>query len=506
MKKLIEALRLKHEANLSNERIAAACGMSKGAVHKYLALAKAKNISWPLADDMDEGKLEALLFPAKSPPAEFEPPDCPQIHQELRRKGVTLQLLWSEYAAVHEHRAYRYSQYCEYYRRWKKQQKRSMRQLHRAGEKLFIDYSGATMEVINRATGEIRRAEIFVAVLGASNYTFAEATWSQTLPDWIGSHIRAFEFFGGVSQLLIPDNLRSAVTKADRYHPKINTTYAEMATHYGTAVLPARSYKPKDKAKAEFAVQLVQRWILAALRHQQFFSLLELNLAIRGLLVKLNERPFQGLGHSRKDLFIALDQPALKALAQSRYEYAQWRYVKPGIDYHVQIEKRYYSVPHQLVGIRLDARFTDTSVEIFHKGRRVAAHARFTDGRFSTLAEHMPEAHREHYNWSPQRFINWAKNGFGPSTVLVVEKQFAKRAHPEQGYRACLGLLHLGRSYEPCRVEAACERALANRSANPHSIASILKHSLDKNPLPKDEPEQQELPVHNNVRGSRYYR
>ena len=325
------------------------------------------------------------------------------MHQEIRRKGVTLQLLWSEYAAVHEHRAYRYSQYCEYYRRWKKQQKRSMRQLHRAGEKLFIDYSGATMEVVNRTTGEIRRAEIFVAVLGASNYTFAEATWNQTLPDWIGSHIRAFEFFGGVSQLLIPDNLRSAVTKADRYHPKINTTYAEMAAHYATAVLPARSYKPKDKAKAEFAVQLVQRWILAALRHQQFFSLLELNQAIRGLLVKLNERPFQGLERSRKDLFIALDQPVLKALPESRYEYAQWRYVKPGIDYHVQIEKRYYSVPHQLVGLRLDARFTDTSVEIFHKGRRVAAHARFNDGRFSTLAEHMPEAHREHYNWSPQR-------------------------------------------------------------------------------------------------------
>lgn len=505
MKKFIETLRLKHEAKLSNQRIAAACGLSKGAVHKYLALAKAKNITWPLPADMDEQKLEALIYPAKPPSGEFQLPDFQKMHLELRRKGVTLQLLWSEYAAAHEQRAYRYSQFCEHYRRWAKKQKRSMRQTHSAGEKLFIDYSGATMAVINRSTGEVQQAEIFVATLGASSYTFAEATWTQTLPDWIASHTRAFEFFGGVPELLIPDNLRSAVTKADRYHPKVNTTYADMAAHYATAVMPTRAYKPKDKAKVEFAVQLVQRWILAALRHQQFFSLIELNLAIKKLLVQLNERAFQGFDYSRKDLFVSLDSPALKPLPQARYEYAQWRYVKPGIDYHVQIDKRYYSVPHQLVGIRLDARITANTVEIFHKGKRISTHVRLSQERFATHSDHMPPAHQAQENWSVQRFINWANSGFGPSTVQVVEHLFSKRTHPEQAYRACLGLLHLGRSYDAIRVEAACHRALENQSPNYHSIASILKTSLDKTPLSTDEDDQQELPLHNNVRGSRYY-
>ena len=505
MKKLIEILRLKHEAQLSNQRIAAACGLSKGVVHKYLALAKAKGVLWPLPPDMDEQKLEALLYPPKLPSGQFVQPDFQIMHVELRRKGVTLQLLWSEYVALHEERAYRYSQYCVHYRRWTKKQKRSMRQTHRAGEKLFIDYSGATMPVINRSTGEVRQAEIFVATLGASSYTFAEATWTQTLPDWIASHTRAFAFFDGVPELLIPDNLKSAVTKADRYHPKINTTYAEMATHYATAVMPTRAYKPKDKAKVEFSVQLVQRWILAALRHLQFFSLVELNMAIKKLLVQLNERHFQGCDYSRKDLFVSLDQPALLPLPQAHYEYAQWRYVKPGIDYHVQIDKRYYSVPHQLVGVRLDARITDKAIEVFHKGKRVATHVRSHKERFSTHNNHMPEAHQAQSNWSMQRFINWASNDFGPSTVQVVEHQFSTRHHPEQAYRACLGLLHLGRSYEPDRVEAACQRALQNQSPNYHSIASILKRSLDKTPLPEDEDDQLELPLHDNVRGKRYY-
>ena len=505
MKKLIEILRLKHEAKLSNQRIAAACGISKGAVHKYLALTKARGLSWPLPPEIDEQKLEALLYPAKPPSERFVLPDCREMHVELRRKGVTLQLLWSEYAARYEERAYRYSQYCEHYRRWAKNQKRSMRQTHRAGEKLFIDYSGATMPVINRHTGEVRHAEIFVATLGASSYTYAEATWTQTLPDWIASHTRAFAFFGGVPELLIPDNLKSAVTKADRYHPKVNTTYAEMATHYATAVMPARAYKPKDKAKVEFSVQLVQRWILAALRHQQFFSLMELNLAIKNLLVRLNERHYQGCDYSRKDLFISLDKPALKPLPQSSYEYAQWRYVKPGIDYHVQVDKRYYSVPHQLVGVRLDARITAKVIEIFHKGKRVTTHVRSHKERFSTHNDHMPPAHQAQANWSMQRFINWANKDFGRSTVQVVEHLFSTRQHPEQAYRACLGLLHLGRSYEPVRVEAACERALQNQSPNYHSIASILKRSLDKTPLSTDEDDESELPLHDNVRGSRYY-
>ena len=394
MKQIIEVLRLKYEAKLSHEKIARACQLSKGAVSKYVSLAKAKGVTWPLPEDVDEVALEALLFPAKEKPQRFVRPDCFQIHQELKRKGVTLQLLWAEYVARHGERAYRYSRFCDIYREWRARQKRSMRQPHRAGEKAFIDYAGPTVPIVDRHTGEVREAQVFVGVLGASSYTYAEATWTQSLPDWIGSHQRMLKYFGGVPELLVPDNLKAAVTRASRYAPQINATYAEMATHYGTAVLPARPYKPKDKAKAEVAVQVVERWILARLRHRTFFSLAELNAAIAELLVELNERPFQGRTESRRDLFEALDRPALKALPQDDYEYAEWRKAKPGIDYHVEVDKRFYSVPHALVGQVLELRITATTVEVMHKGKRVASHARHSQGRFSTQTSHMPKSHR----------------------------------------------------------------------------------------------------------------
>lgn len=504
MRKIIEVLRLKHEAKLSHEKIAAACGLSKGAVSKYVSLAQAKGVSWPLPDGVDEAHLERLLFPAPQAPERFAEPDYFQIHQDLKRKEVTLYLLWGEYVAIHEARAYRYSQFCHRYRQWRARQRRSMRQTHRAGEKLFIDYCGPTVPVVDRSSGEIHPAQVFVAVLGASSYTYAEATWSQTLPDWIASHQRAFQFFGGVPALVVPDNLRSAVTKADRYSPRINATYAEMATHYRTAVLPARPYKPKDKAKAEVAVQVVERWILARLRHHTFFSLAELNAAIRELLPALNERPFQGRTESRRDLFEALDRPALMPLPESAYEYAEWRKVKPGIDYHVEVEKRFYSVPHALVGQALEVRITAATVEVLHKGRRVATHPRHGTGRFSTLTEHMPKSHRAHREWSPGRFMNWAKQ-IGPCTLQVIQQQLQDRPHPEHGYRACLGLLNLGRRYEPRRLERACERALHLHSANYQSIASILKQGLDHQRLEHEEPAQGELPLHANVRGAGYY-
>ena len=300
MRQIIEVLRLKYEAGLSHERIARACGLSKGVVGKYVNLAQAHDVTWPLPEDVDEVGLEALLFPAKTPPARFTEPDYFQVHQELKTKGVTLQLLWAEYVERHSDKAYRYSQFCHHYRLWRGRQRRSMRQVHRAGEKIFIDYCGPTVPVVDRSTGEMRKAQVFVAVLGASSYTFAEATWSQSLPDWIASHQRMLAFYGGVAELLVPDNLKAAVTKADRYTPKINETYAELAAHYQTAVLPARPYKPKDKAKAEAAVLLVERWILARLRHRMFFSLAELNSAIAQLLPALNQRPFQGRSESRQ--------------------------------------------------------------------------------------------------------------------------------------------------------------------------------------------------------------
>ncbi|WP_419594206.1 IS21 family transposase, partial [Thiolapillus sp.] len=373
------------------------------------------------------------------------------------------------------------------------------------GEKAFIDYCGPTVEVIDRHSGEIRHAQVFVGVLGASSYTFAEATWTQSLPDWIGSHQRMLRFFGGVPELLVPDNLKAAVTQACRYAPKINTTYTELATHYGTAVLPARPYKPKDKAKAEVAVQVVERWILARLRHRTFFSLAELNAAIAELLPQLNQRPFQGRRESRResrqDLYETLDRPALKPLPQDDYEYAEWRHAKPGIDYHVAVDKRFYSVPHALVGKPLELRITAATVEVMHKGKRVASHPRHGSGRFSTLTAHMPKSHRAHREWSPGRFLNWAAD-IGPCTAQVVKQQLENRPHPEHGYRACLGLLNLAKRYDRTRLEAACERTLMIRSARYHSIASILKQGLDQLPPGEEVDTQEELPLHGNVRGA----
>ena len=504
MKKIIEVLRLKHEANLSHEKIARACQLSKGVVSKYLSLAQAKGLGWPLPEDTDEAALEALLFPAKAKPDRFVEPDYFQVHQELKRKGVTLQLLWAEYVARHGEWAYRYSRFCGRYREWRARQKRSLRQQHRAGEKAFIDYCGPTVPIVDRHTGEIRDAQVFVGVLGASSYTYAEATHTQSLPDWIASHQRMLRFFGGVPELLVPDNLKAAVTRACRYAPKINATYTELAAHYGTAVLPARPYKPRDKAKAEVAVQVVERWILARLRHRTFFSLAELNAAIAELLPALNERPFQGRTESRKDLFEALDRPALKPLPQDDYAYAEWRKAKPGIDYHIEVDKRFYSVPHALVGQVLELRITATTVEVMHKGKRVAVHPRHGRERFSTLTEHMPKSHQAHRDWSPGRFLNWAAD-IGPCTAQVVKQQLEDRPHPEHGYRACLGLLNLGRRYDRQRLEKACERALAIRSASYQSVASILKQGLDRLPPEDDAAAQEELPLHGNVRGAGYY-
>ena len=505
MRKLIDILRLKHEAKLSHAQIAAAVGLSKGAVGKYVNLTKALGITWPLPTGMGESELEAKLFRGgPKPSSRFAEPDFPTLHQELKRKGVTLQLLWAEYVQAHGECAYRYSQFCERYRRWRARQKRSMRQIHRAGEKLFIDYCGPTVPIVNRSTGECQPAQVFVAVLGASNYTYAEATWTQTLPDWIASHQRAFRFFGGVTALLVPDNLLSGVSKACRYDPEPNATYQELARHFHTAILPARPRKAKDKAKVEVGVQVVERWILARLRHHTFFSLAALNEAICGLLEELNQRPFQKLPGTRRSAFESLDQPALKPLPAGPYEYAEWKRVKPGIDYHVEVDRRYYSVPHRWVGHRLEVRATAAVIEVFHKGARIASHPRTYTERFITLPEHMPSAHRQHREWSPGRFLNWAHK-IGPATLTVVKYQLENLPHPEHGYRRCLGLLNHARRYSPARLEAACARALAIHSPSYRSISSILKQGLDRQPLPEAEPTQVELPLHVNVRGPGYY-
>lgn len=505
MRKIKEVLRLTWACKQSQRQVARQCSLSRPCVRNYLRRADEAGLSWPLSADLDDGQLERLLFPAVPRPAAVERavPDWPAVFTDMKQKNVTKFLLWQEYRSLHPN-GYNYSWYCDHYRRWLGKRDLSMRQNHRAGEKLFIDYAGHTMPVINRHTGEITETQIFVAVMGASNYTFAEATASQSLPDWIGSHRRAFEFFGGVTELLVPDNLKSGVKTPHRYEPDMNPTYNDMAQHYGVAVIPARVRRPKDKAKAEVGVQIVERWILAALRHHTFFSLHQLNRRIAELLVHLNNRPFRKLPGSRRSQFDALDRPALQPLPANPYIYADWKKVRVNIDYHVEVDKHYYSVPYSLVKQELDVRFTVNTVECFHRNQRVASHARsYRIGHHTTLRGHMPESHRQYGDWSPERLVRWARQ-YGSCTAEVVTCILQARRHPEQGYRSCLGILRLEKTYGQDRLEAACQRALLLGTLRYKSVESILKHGLDQQPsTPEVEPP---LPDdHDNIRGPSYY-
>lgn len=504
MRKIHEVLRLAFESKLSTRAIARCVNASPATVGDYVRRAKKAGLSWPLPAELDDTALQQRLFPPAKPKGSRRLlPDWAEVHRELKRKGVTLALLWEEYKAVHP-QGLQYSWFCEQYRRWQGQLNVVMRQDHRAGEKLFVDYAGQTVAVVDRNTGEIREAQIFVAVLGASNSTYAEATWTQGLPDWIGAHVRAFRFLGGVSELVVPDNLRSGVSKAHRYEPDINPTYQDMASHYGVGVLPARVRRARDKAKVEVSVQVVERWILACLRNRTFFSLSELNEAIRKLLDQLNERPFKKLAGSRRQLFEALDRPALKPLPVTPYIYAEWKKVRVHIDYHVEVEDHYYSVPYQLIKRPLEVRFTANTVECFYQGQRVASHRRsYQKGHHTTRVEHMPKSHRQYRDWSPERFVRWAEKA-GPATAKLITTVLASRRHPQQAYRSCLGILRLGKSYGDDRLEAACRRALTLGAHSFKSIESILMHALDNKPAP--EPCELALPTdHDNIRGPSYY-
>jgi transposase len=507
MRKIKEILRLKHEVGLSVRQIAKSCSVGKSTVYEYLSRASAAGLSWPLDDSMDEARLERLLFaPDLQVPSSKRPlPIWADIHKELRsKKKVTLTLLWEEYKASHPADGYQYSQFCERYSKWKGALDVCMRHEHRAGEKMFIDYCGQTVPVVNPGTGEIREAEIFVAVLGASNYTFAEATWSQSLPDWIASHQRAFAYFNGVTELLVPDNIKSGVTKACRYEPDLNPTYQDMASHYGTAVIPARVRKARDKAKVEVGVQVVERWILAALRNRTFFSLSELNGAIEELLVRLNAKQFKKLPGSRRSQYETLDRPVLKPLPSSRYEYAEWKNAKAGIDYHIEVDRHYYSVPYQLAQKKFDVRITASIIEVFHRGKRVASHCRsYLRGKHTTVPGHMPRSHREYLKWTPERLLSWASKT-GPSAEKLAGIIMRSRPHPQQGFRSILGILRLTKTYDDKRVDAACSRALAIGSYSYKSVASILKNNLDHKPLQGKVPEHKPID-HPNIRGSRYY-
>jgi transposase len=506
MRKVKEVLRLKWGCGLSHRQIAKSCGIARPTVAEYIRRAEDTGLSWPLPEELDEAALERLLFPLpQSMSKEVRPaPDWSEVHRQLKRKGVTLALLWQEYKAATPE-GYQYSAFCEHYRAWEGTLDLVMRQTHRAGEKLFVDYAGQTVPVVDRASGEIRAAQIFVAVLGASNYTYAEGTWTQALPDWIGAHVRALSYFGAAPECLVPDNLKSGVSAAHRYEPELNPTYAEMAAHYSLAVLPARAAKPRDKAKVEVGVQIVERWILARLRHHTFFSLPELNAAMRALLEDLNRRPFKRLPGSRLSLFEQLDRPVMRPLPPEPYVFAEWKKARVHIDYHMQVDGHYYSVPYQLVKQALDVRLSANTVEVFHQGRRVASHPRsHQKGRHTTTAEHMPQAHQAYAQWTPQRLIHWAEQT-GPATAQVVATLLASRPHAQQGFRSCLGIMRLGKTYGDDRLEAACRRALAIQATSYKSIESILKHRLDQAPLPTPAPAAPPTLPHPNVRGADYF-
>ncbi len=506
MRKIKEILRLKWHHGHSDNRIALSCKIARSTVREYVSRAQRAGLSWPLDSALDDAALEALLFPIKpsAPCSQRSMPSMEYLLRELRRKGVTLQLLWHEYKEANPD-GYQYSQFCHLYRQWQKKVDVTLRQEHRAGEKLFVDYAGQTVPIIDPVTGEINQAEIFIATLGASSYTFAEASPSQDLPSWTRSHVHAFEFFGGVPEILVPDNLKTGVTHPCRYEPDINPTYQDLAEHYATTVIPARIRRPRDKAKVESAVFIAERWILAALRNHTFFSLAELNRAIAGELEKLNNRKFQKLNTTRKELFESLDSPALKPLPPRAYEYAKWKKARVNIDYHIEIDRHYYSVPYQLAREQVDVRITSSTVEILFKNRRVASHPRsYRKGGFSALNEHMPKSHQRHLEWTPSRIIHWAgKNG--PNTQKIVTLIMENRPHPEQGFRSCLGIMRLANHYSSQRLEKACARALTIKAFAYKSVKSILKNGLDQQPLLFDQPDPQSALNHNNIRGNHYY-
>jgi transposase len=508
MRQAREIIRLKFSAGVATREIARRLGLAPSTVRETLSRLASAGLSWPLREGLSDAELEAALYAnrrSKRGHRRHAEPDWPAVHRELKRKHVTLLIVWDEYIAANPG-GYSYSRFCELYRGFESKLSPTMRQTHAAGERLFVDYAGDGVPVvIDRHTGELRNAQIFVAVLGASSFTFAHASWTQTLPDWIDAHVRALEAIGGVPQLIVPDNTKTAVIKACLYDPQVNRTYAEMATHYRTAILPARPRKPRDKAKVEQAVLIVERWLLGRLRHRTFYGLAEVNAAIADLMTHLNEvRPIRRLGVTRRQLLEEIDRLALKSLPAEPYEFSEWKTCRVGIDYHVEVAAHYYSVPHRFARAEVEARMTVRTVEVFLKGERIAAHRRSSGNhKHTTIPEHMPSSHRRYAGWTIERIRADARR-IGPATAALCELILESRPHPEQGFRACLGIVRLSGPYGAARLEAAAERALDIGARTYGSVKSILDNNLDRHPAPKRATDAKPI-QHPNIRGPRYY-
>jgi transposase len=504
MRKIREVLRLKYVCGTSERIIARSVGIGRTAVGEYIRCAAVIGITWPIPEDLDDTARERKLFaPAGYNPPRSKPlPDWTLVHAELRRRGVTLALLWEEYRGLHPD-GYGYSRFCDLYVEWRHGITATMRQPHAAGEKLFVDFAGDTVPIFDGLAGKERAAKIFVAVLGASNYTYAEARFSEALPDWIGANVNAFTFLGGVPKAIVCDNLKARVTAARRYEPGVNRTYQDLAAHYGTVVMPTRPRKPRDEAKVEAAVLIVERWILARLRNRRFFSLAELNGAIRTLVDELSARLMRKLGASRREFFNAIDRPALMPLPAESYQYADWRPARVAPDYHVEVHGHFYSVPSRIIREVVDVRISEATVEVFHRGTRVASHARSTvKHRHTTIPEHMPSAHRRYAFWTPARLLAHAEK-IGSATAALCEAIMQAKPHPEQGSGPVSTSCAWRRAYGAQRLEAACHRGLTIGATSYRSIASILQSGLDKaflSETPHADPIR-----HGNIRGRNYY-
>lgn len=505
MKKIREVLRLTYGLGLNQRQVSEGAGVSRATVQEIQGRAKVAKLGWPLNAEYTDKKLSELLFPKtyEKNPDKKVIPDWSYVAKELKQKGVTKQLLWVEYKEENP-QGYQYTQFCAKYREWLKINRLSMRQNHIAGEKMFIDFSGLTIPYTNQRTGEIKKAEVFLAVLGGSSYTFAYAVENQTIPCWIYAHIKAFDYFKGTSLILVPDNLRSAVQKTCRYEPDLNPTYREFAKHYGVAVIPARAYKPKDKAKVEVAVQIAQRWILAKIRKFTFYSLHEINEAIKPLLEELNNKKMRSINSSRLELFEQYERKSLKSLPNEHFELYEWKKAKVNIDFHIQFANHFYSAPCEMVNKDVELRITKNTIEVYSDNKLIALHKRSSlIGKYSTLKEHMPQSHQKHIEWTPERILSWA-SAIGESTKKCFSIIIERCPHPEQGFRSCLGILRLGKNYSEIRLEAACTRALLSNQVGFKSIKNILKNNLDKIKISDDQIETINL-HHENVRGSDYY-
>ena len=515
MKTIKRLFELRYQAKLSQRQVAKALGCGRTTIQRYERIASKKGLTdFSLINSLSEQELLCRLglggdFRFLSTPLRKDKllPDWSEIYRELSKKHVTLALLWSEYKEDNPE-GYQYSQFCEHYKRWRQKLSVSLRQEHKAGEKAFVDYAGSTIDIIDSETGEVRAAQIFVGVLGVSSYTYVETTWSQSLPDWLMSHRRMFEFFSGVPQILVPDNLLSGITKPDRYEATVNRSYQDLSEHYETCVIPARVRKPKDKAKAEAGVLLASRWILAALRNKTFCSLEELNEAIQVLLEKLNNKKMRHFKKSRRELFEAIDQPALGSLRSKPYIFSEWKAARVNIDYHIIFDDHFYSVPYQLTKQEVQLRATSQTVEIFHKSTRVASHRRSSrKGGFTTDPSHRPLSHQAHLEWPPERIIKWAKSK-GDNTGLFIQHLINTKAHPEQGYRSALGVIRLADKYGNVRLNQACGNAIAIASISYQTVKNMLKNGMEKVAPPsknKTTKQQDFFTSNENVRGKECY-